>query len=438
MLRSASFVLPALVLAACGTLSEAEQRRLRVFDAYVEALAADYPFFAQKHIDWQGLARTYRSAVVSAQHPDEFYHLLAGLFAELDDPHVTLDVPLANWRDGDVGARSLLDVPGFEVRSVDRGIYVKAWPAGAEVVPPDHLPAAMADLPQIVRVNGARVTLPLLRPLMLGAPGSAVELQLCWADGTKTRHTLRRPAEATFVVHGTVRRGLPQVAWCDEFAGRSLVRLTTLDADDCGADVQGFRDHLDAVLDTAAGRTGTILDLRDNGGGQVSVASCVLGRFLDHDVEVVTAAQRESWLFGLVTVETFGTLKFEPRPKRLGGPLVVWTSWRTGSAAELLTRLLQRECGAVVIGEQTIGAEASLVEVAAEDGTTLGFGRDRLLDERGVGFQDEGVTPDVAVRLTIDDVRRCGSFPAAHDEWERRLRAATERAFAAAAARQDG
>lgn len=427
-------LLPLFLCAACSTLSEAERLRLRVFDAYVEALAVQYPFFGQKRIDWQGLAAAYRSSVVSAERGEQFYHLLAALFSELDDPHVAFRVPAKNWElDGDP-SNSLLDVPGFRVRYVDRRLVVVGWPAGGEPVVPEQLPAGRDDLPELVRVDGARATPQLLGTLLRGAPSTEVELQLRWSDGTRTRHTLQRPTGRRLVAQVGGEPTLERYVRVERADGHAIVRIDTLDPDDCKVTSSAMGDHIVGAIAAAKDDGGLVIDLRSNGGGNLGVLGRVVGGFLRQRVEMVMAAQRESWLFGLVRSDVFRSLVFEPEAPFIAGPLVVWTSGETGSAAELLTRLLQRECGATVIGEQTIGAEAMLVEVAGEDGTCLIFGRDRLLDRSGVGFQDEGITPDIAVRLTVDDIRRCGGFEPARADWDRRLRAATARAFDGAGA----
>lgn len=429
----------AVLLASCNSLPPAARARLEVFDTYVETLAEQYPYFAQKHIDWTGLARAYRAAVVSAERPSQFYHLLTGLLSELDDPHVSLTVPAKRWADADGPATSLLEVPGFQLAAIDHHLRVFAWPDGQAPTPPAHLPECLRDYPEVTRIGGARVAVALLDNLLMGPPNSIAELQLCWADGTRTRHTLQRPAQPkkrttrvqvegkwieVEIGHG---RSLAQVASLREQGRFAVLQLATLDSADVDGDEGRFAAHLDALLAEADGREGLILDLRSNPGGRFLLMGRLLSRFLPKQVELVTDVEDGSWLGGLFPFRTFRSLTISPRGTRWQKPVVVLTSWRTASAAEMLARLLQREAGALVVGEQTIGAEAALEHVRGSDGTTLTFGKQRLVDVTGVGIQDEGVTPDVAVRLTVDDVRRCGSLAAARSDWEQRMLDEAER-----------
>ena len=102
------------VLTGCGLspspLSEAAKDRLKVFDDYSEALQENYPYFHLKGIDWESLAASYRPAVVSVESSSQFHHLLAALLAELDDPHVSLKIPNANWDAGDIKSTSLFSL----------------------------------------------------------------------------------------------------------------------------------------------------------------------------------------------------------------------------------------------------------------------------------------------------------------------------------------
>jgi C-terminal processing protease CtpA/Prc len=131
---------------------------------------------------------------------------------------------------------------------------------------------------------------------------------------------------------------------------------------------------------------------------------------------------------GLFDVEFFVVDSWQPRAPAIVQPLVVLTSSLTGSAAEHAARILQRHCGAVVIGERTAGAEAVVQEATCPNGAVLRFGSTRVVDRTGVGLQREGVAPDVSVRLTVADVEVHGA-EVAQAVWERLLEAAARQAL---------
>lgn len=441
-----------LLFASCSSLPPRAQRDLELFDTYWQALADDYPFFTERHLDWNAIGAQYRAAMAAVAGPTERYHLLAAMLSELQDPHVSLEIPIANWRDegapGDDGAPDaaavvpLTDAPGLVFAPCQGRLFVQSWPAGAAPTPPDHLRDEAAEWPEVVAVEGSPVALSLLDVLMLGPPGSPVELHLRWSDGTLSRHVVARPERprtAVVMWQGKpvrVRVDAPATTFDElvafERRGRfGWVRIDTLARSRVELEPLEFVARLDRILDSAATTDGIVLDLRQNGGGDAAAALAIAGRFLAAPQLTVLATEQQSWLFGLVAARLYGSMVWVPRPPRIERPLVVLTSWRTGSAAEHLARRLQIACGAVVVGERTAGAEAFLETVEGPDGSVLRFGRQRAMETTGRGLQGDGVVPDIAVLLTIDDVRRSGSFAAARADWERRLQVAAEAALTA-------
>ncbi|MFK7741388.1 MAG: S41 family peptidase [Planctomycetota bacterium] len=428
---------------ACSSLPAGVEKRLAVFDAYTQELGENYPFFAQKQIDWPALTRAYRSAIWMSERPSDFYHLLAGMLAELNDPHVSLSVPDECWSQGDADFTSLYWLRGFRTFWVERSLHVESWPAGCAPTPPEHLPVELASFPEITHVEGARTVVSMVDLVMRGEPGSEAELLLRWADGTRTRHTLVRPPKEEAETIVVEIEGKDVVVDLTKLDGRSLdsalslgqgrqlgwFRFDTFSPAKCNADADAFSARADQLLDELReeGELPLVLDLRRNGGGKLAQMASFVGRFLTERVELVQGLQEASYLFGLIQLRLFQALSLDPRGVRWDRPIYVLTSWRTASAAEILARILQRDCGATLLGEQTIGAEALLASLDGDDGSTLTYGRTRQLDGRGVGIQDEGVTPDIAVRLRLEDVRRLGSYDAAKRDWQRRLERAIRR-----------
>jgi len=416
--RAAAILGLAAVAAGCTGLiglSRAEHDRLATFDHYWQALDDDYPLFGAQHVAWHELRRRYRAAVPFAEQPHEFYHLLSGMLSELGDMHVSLQVPRDRLAQDGIAATSLLDVPGFRVMPIEGVLHVVGWPEAELPLAPDGVPAT--SCPRLERVNGFPVVLSLVGNLLLGPPGSPVELQLRWRDGTATRHVMRRPPTET-----PLRRGV----------------LAHLDADDetwllrqreplPWIEVNRLDDEpaivaIEAAIEATRTRDGLVLDLRRNPGGRFVLAKRLAEHFLREPVEmVVVPPQPQPAWFGLVEIELFVSDPWLPRAPIFDRPLIVLTSALTGSAAEHMARILQRYAGAVVIGERTAGAEAAIHEVKGPDGTTLRFGATRIVDRTGVGLQRDGVLPDVAVRLTLDDVERMGP-EAAVMAWDERLR----------------
>lgn len=428
---------------SCMSLAPAARQRLAVYDTYVEAMAEQYPFFAHKNVDWNGLARSYRSVIPQVETQSDFWHVLASLLAELDDPHVSLAIPDGNWLDDGSPPASLLDVPGLALARHGRNVYVARFPDGQQPTPPDHLSGADRNFPRLERIDGATLRTPLADVLCRGEPGSRAELQLLWKDGTRTHHALTRPAKGRSSNHQRLSvetllltsphdspkdRELATKASLDLADGVARLRIRTFDGEAKHSTLEEVRDHFVKLVREATKAEALLIDLVDNPGGHADLAFAVLCCLIDAPVELVHDTEERSSWFGLVTTRTFRSSLLKPTEPHFAGPVVVLTSANTASAAELLARSLQRAGRAAVVGENTDGAEAAIETVKGPDGSELHFGRLRWRDTHGSGFQGDGVVPDVAVVFEVDEARREGSFEKVRRAWyERAMAAALER-----------
>ena len=308
---------------------------------------------------------------------------------------------------------------------------------------PEHLPEELQRFPELIRVQGARLTLPLFRVLARGDAESLVELQLCWADGTKTRHTLRRPRPKPLLQDDIdladeritkvrfdgdkSKSRLHRLASLERTGTHAILRWKTMSLKSTGSDRSQLSNHVIRLLEGVAPTDGLIIDLRVNHGGQLHVALDVLAHFLTSEIKIVGPHEKLDYLGGLISLSLFGTWPVKPREPRFTFPVVVLTSWQTGSAAELFARLMQKEQGATLVGERTIGAEAGLSSVEGADGSSLSFGKTRFIEKIGIGHQEVGIIPDVSVRLRVEDLRRFGSYQTAYSDWDKRIHEAAIR-----------
>lgn len=419
-------LLVALLCSGClglEPLSEERLRRLEAFDYYWQHLADNYPFFGKELVDWNELRQQYRSAVPYAERPHEFHHLLCGMLSELGDAHVSYDTAPQLLVENGVDATSMLDRHGFELMLIEGKLHVIGWPMGEAPELPQGLPHH-ARFPELWRVGGFRVVPSLVGNLMLGPPDSQVELQLRWNDDVVTRHVVHRPPKGTRVVGKLIRRVLPagsHAASYDDRRNYMHLVVNTLSRDLA-------LDQVDKWIDAALAKDGLVLDFRRNLGGNMNTGRELLGRFIEKPTNLVFAIRDETTTAGLVTVEKFARIPIDPRGKRYDKPVVVLTTSMTASMAEHCARILQRECGATIIGERTNGAEAGLMRITGPEGGQLSYGETRLVDRTGVGLQVEGVVPDISIRMTRENVAAFGPDRALTD-WNERMFAAAERAI---------
>ncbi len=105
--------------------------------------------------------------------------------------------------------------------------------------------------------------------------------------------------------------------------------------------------QIDDVIGKARKRQTLIIDLRGNGGGYEKTLLRVIGNLLDHDVKIADIKSREK--SEPLIAKTRGA------NHTFSGKLVVLVDSESGSAAELLARVVQLEKRGVVMGDRTSG-----------------------------------------------------------------------------------
>ena len=157
---------------------------------------------------------------------------------------------------------------------------------------------------------------------------------------------------------------------------------------------QEFHSQLQTLM--ANHPKGLILDLRDNGGGYVTTAIHVGSEFIDH---------------GVIFYEQDANGSKQPHPALPNGlatqiPLVVLVNAQSVSASEIVSGAIQDDGRGKLVGVVTYGkgTEQVLTPLVNQQGAadiTIA----RWLTPNGRTIDKKGLTPDVIVQLTPDDVK---------------------------------
>ncbi len=213
--------------------------------------------------------------------------------------------------------------------------------------------------------------------------------------------TLARATVPERTVFGYARDGL---SWADPpLDGVKLVHIAS------------FRPHtldeLDAVLpaEDAAHTEAVVLDLRGNGGGDLSIAAAVIDRFVSDGPMLVLEgrmtgdAETDAALLEQRAKGTVAT----PGDAWEGKRLVVLVDNESASSAEIVAGSLQQAADAHVIGARTTGKGVSQVlRVDDQRGFALQFTNlawalpDGRWVHRSPGAETWGITPDTLLPLT--------------------------------------
>jgi len=162
------------------------------------------------------------------------------------------------------------------------------------------------------------------------------------------------------------------------------------------------RLQVDQIIDKVGKRKNLILDLRGNGGGYEDTMLRLLGNLFDRDITVGELKRRK---------ETKPIVAKRRDGKFFSGNLVVLVDSRSGSASELLARVVQLEKRGTIIGDQTAGAVMRSrhhshevgVDIVSYYGVSI-TDADIIMPD-GKSLEREGVTPDQIVLMTAADLR---------------------------------
>ncbi len=161
------------------------------------------------------------------------------------------------------------------------------------------------------------------------------------------------------------------------------------------------KDKVDEMGDKFRKRKALILDLRGNGGGAEETLLRLIGNLFDHDVKVGDLKGRKD--LKPMVAKTRGDHAF-------AGKLVVLIDSDSGSAAEVLARVVQLEKRGIVIGDISAGAvmRARHFDHQLGTDTVIVYGvsvtnADIIMSD-GKSLEHTGVTPDEIKLPTAADL----------------------------------
>jgi carboxyl-terminal processing protease len=151
------------------------------------------------------------------------------------------------------------------------------------------------------------------------------------------------------------------------------------------------------------GAQGIVLDLRGNGGGDAEAMTDIASAFLGDGLNLGRFTDRSGVSF---TISTHSRSLFMPeRIVRTKLPLIVLTSERTSSAAEILAAALKTAGRAILIGTETCGCVLAIrTRHSLPDGGVLDVSELDYQTASGERLEGQGVKPDQTVMLERNDL----------------------------------
>ncbi|HEV2708338.1 MAG TPA: S41 family peptidase [Pyrinomonadaceae bacterium] len=376
--------------------------RLALFEEVWQTIAARYYDPSLGGLDWQTTREKFLPLATSAGGEAEFYAVLRRMLATLRDPHTRVYAPGENG--ATTGAARFVAV-GLSVREVSGEVLVVRVVRGS-----DAERAGVRAGDAVVSVEGEAVSHILARSLAERASDDGAQTRAArhvsaslifdGASGTTLRAVFRDARGRERSV--SLKRELRERA--DELSARRLdgrIGLISFNA---------FTPETAAQLARALARQlrdarGLVLDLRENGGGESEAMTDAASIFIDAGQPLGRFTNRN------------GRAEIEPRTRtnmlssadalpRTRAPLVLLTSTRTASAAEVFVAALVEQGRAVVVGEQTCGCVLGLRRRhQLADGGALDISEMDFHTALGRRLEGVGIIPHERLAPTREDLR---------------------------------
>ncbi|MDT5061946.1 MAG: carboxyl-terminal processing protease [Acidobacteriota bacterium] len=373
--------------------------RLAVFDDTWETIRDRYYDPTFNGLDWQAERAKFRPLAARAQTTSELYGVLRRMLGSLHDAHTRVYAPdeKFDWQHPrfisvGISVREVGSAP--VVVAVERGSEAEraGLRAGDALISIDDEPALDVFARRLKEQAGsstlAAARLQAMAKLFEGPRDSTVSLSWLGVDGKLRSATLRREwheREATL----RARRVGEEIGVVEFDAFTQSIAVD-------------FMRALDGKL---RGVRGLIIDLRNNGGGDAEAMTEVVSAFLPTGKSLGCFTDRN----GRIQFEphTRAAMLFAPDSiKSFRAPVVILTSERTSSAAEIFAASLREAKRAIIIGQNTCGCVLAIRRRhTLPDGGELDVSEMDYFTATGTRLEGTGLVPDEKITLERQDLR---------------------------------
>ena len=205
-------------------------------------------------------------------------------------------------------------------------------------------------------------------------------------EGTRVTMTVKRDEEELDI--DIIRRKIENPTVFSEMLDENIgyIYISAFDT----VTVNQFSKAIESLLES--GMTGLVIDVRNNGGGNLYSVSEMCDRLLDKDLIV------------LYTIDSKGNREDTKTKKedKLDIPVTVLINERTASAAEVFAGCLKVHMNACLIGSKSFGKGIMQQLYPLEDGSYLKLTVAKWYMPDDNNVQGNGLEPDIAVEQAAD------------------------------------
>lgn len=346
-------------------------------------------------VDWKNIKEKYKPRIEETASDEDFYNVIKQFTGEMNDAHTrfltpreavefrkkqgtTVGVLLAKI-EGKTVVEKVLPDSEADRKNIKAGMFVRT-------IDGQTVAEKIGEIEKSVGASSSDRATEILvyRRLLSGEPETSVKIGLTDEKGKNFEVTLTRK-----VVSQESKVYAEKLASNIGYISVSSFRAPVSEK---------FKDALLELKNTS----GLIIDLRYNGGGNISEVLRMAGYLLD-----------DEYLFGKYLLRD-GDKKQKFRDFSAGikgeqiysAPVVILVSKYSASGSELFSSGLQEASRASVIGSQTCGCLLGISRFyKMKGGGELHISDIGFLSAKGKIYEKFGVTPDKTVGLKIEDLR---------------------------------
>jgi carboxyl-terminal processing protease len=376
--------------------------RREIFERIWNEIHDHYYDPAFNGVNWDEVRSRYLPRVQGTTNNQDFYALMSEMTGELHDAHTRFSSP-EQWRDYKKQERVSA---GFGVDDVDGKTVVtsvrpesSAAHAGVEpgmaVLSVDGTPIEqrIADVEKMRAASSSgRATRMFVYGKVFGGPAnSTMKVELRRGDGTTLDATIVRQTYSS----------VPDVATDVLPSGAAYIRFDGFQP----RIVKPFRQALERFRNSP----GLVVDLRRNGGGDLSALLPMAGYFFDKKTLFVKDSTRSgkplsqfAGIFRLPLELYVG----RPGDQIYAGPVAILVDARSASSSEVFAAGMQDTQRAKIVGSLTCGCVLGIAKTREmKGGGALEMSEVLWFSPKGRRLEGAGVDPDEAVVPTVEDLR---------------------------------
>lgn len=350
-------------------------------------------------VDWRAVRTKYEPMLGSNKTDDEYWELLDKMTGELKDSHTRVQSPKQVAQQRMNESHSL----GFTFFEQDGALLVTGmnpdsdayWAgarAGMTIKTINNEPALKLYQRLILEVRNSSTgwarSRGVVRKISAGEVDTKVDVTFARMDGSEISATIKRRAFKTppEFTQRILPSGFGYISFSN-FAG-------------------GLEGNILKAIDKMKSTPGMIVDLRNNGGGSLSMSGNLTAKFLSDKTRGTKILTRTGKAPSLFFIET---IKLEPelngsKETAYSNPLVILTNQSSASASEVFAATLQDLGRATVIGARTCGCLLGYMGYAdIPGGGHLAYSEMGFVTPKGKRVEGYGVMPDIEVKLTQAD-----------------------------------